>query len=896
MKRIFHLPSLVAALVYCASDAIAGTEFSNLTSFDVINDTNVPAYGFEIELDDIHSTDITYTDWQAYGAPDISEDNTDPAHPKVFIRYASNKDPVTGVFSTFTSVAGWEHFGFGHYASPTAVKYHWLIENPSAPGVLIAGPAVDLATPIWTYTPAQPDVAQPAQVVAKISAPPPQAALPLAAFGDAVWVKAFKTTTHNNNFIELINLVSEDPADPTLLNWKNGEPAEVEVEWKLMQDEFAVPNGVNDYLIGNPEDLPIGDETITRRYEFYKYIGPLDSVSRQAQCDQLPPIDPAIDPSASTECFTLGEAGLKGGYIGAQMAAFNVKAPLGITDWVLYGQIHQPFPARSIIAGGNKPYTINISGSLPAGMILDPNIGVLSGTPTTAGPFHFMIDATDADGNQLSHFAYVIIDDPATPDSKYPLSVNITGTGWGEVDSDGNIHCGSGSCSEDIYSGSTVTLTATPFEGSQFTGWSGDACGGSTATACQVTMDAAKTVNAEFTLQQYSVSVGKSGSGSGTVSGNVIDCGDVCSATLDYGSSVTLTATPSNGSAFTGWSGACSGTGPCNLTVATANNNVIALFTAQYLLSVNKSGSGSGTVSGSGIDCGSTCSAGLNDGTTVSLTATPAIGSTFAGWSGACSGAGACNVTMDGAKNVTATFTLQQFTLSVGKSGTGSGTVAGNGIDCGSTCSSTLDYGTAVSLIAVPDAYSEFTGWSGACNGTDTCNVSMDAAKNVTATFTLKTYALSVTKTGDGTVTGGSIDCGATCSTVMTAGSTITLTATPAAGNEFVEWSGDCAGSSSTCTVTMESAKTATATFVPITYTLSVAKINGSYGSVSSSPAGINCGTTCSSQYNQDTPVVLTATAVKKHRFTGWTGACAGTSATCTVTMTQSQNVTAKFK
>ena len=75
-------------------------------------------------------------------------------------------------------------------------------------------------------------------------------------------------------------------------------------------------------------------------------------------------------------------------------------------------------------------------------------------------------------------------------------------------------------------------------------------------------------------------------------------------------------------------------------------------------LTVTRAGTGSGTVTSSPakIDCGATCSASFPSGTVVSLTATPASGSTLDGWSGACSGTASCSVTMDAAKNVTATF------------------------------------------------------------------------------------------------------------------------------------------------------------------------------------------------------------------------------------------------
>jgi len=79
-----------------------------------------------------------------------------------------------------------------------------------------------------------------------------------------------------------------------------------------------------------------------------------------------------------------------------------------------------------------------------------------------------------------------------------------------------------------------------------------------------------------------------------------------------------------------------------------------------YTLTITKSGTGSGTVTSSpaGINCGSDCSEAYNTGTIVTLTTTPATGSTFTGWSGGgCSGTGTCIITMNSDKTVTATFT-----------------------------------------------------------------------------------------------------------------------------------------------------------------------------------------------------------------------------------------------
>jgi hypothetical protein len=156
-------------------------------------------------------------------------------------------------------------------------------------------------------------------------------------------------------------------------------------------------------------------------------------------------------------------------------------------------------------------------------------------------------------------------------------------------------------------------------------------------------------------------------------------------------------------------------------------------------LSVAKAGSGGGTVARESgeIDCGTSCAASFSEGTVLTLTATPDASSTFAGWSGACSGTGECVVTMDSAKSVTATFAKITFPLTTTKNGGGTGTITSTpaGISCGATCAAAYDIGTVVSLTAVEGPSSIFIGWSGACTGFADCVVTMDAARHVGALF-----------------------------------------------------------------------------------------------------------------------------------------------------------------
>ena len=160
----------------------------------------------------------------------------------------------------------------------------------------------------------------------------------------------------------------------------------------------------------------------------------------------------------------------------------------------------------------------------------------------------------------------------------------------------------------------------------------------------------------------------------------------------------------------------------------------------EFPVSINKTGSGNGSVSSNpaGIACGLTCNASFICGTEITLTATPDVSSHFTGWSGGgCTGTAPCITTVTGALNVTASFALNTYQLTVIKSGPGNGVVVStpSGINCGVDCSETYNYGTMVTLTAIPAPGSTFTGWSGACAGTGTCNVTMTSARTVMANF-----------------------------------------------------------------------------------------------------------------------------------------------------------------
>src|SRR5882762_4588001 len=245
--------------------------------------------------------------------------------------------------------------------------------------------------------------------------------------------------------------------------------------------------------------------------------------------------------------------------------------------------------------------------------------------------------------------------------------------------------------------------------------------------------------------------------------------------------------------------------------------------TATFPLTVTAAGTGSGKVTSTpaGISCPGTCSANFASAAVVTLAASAAAGSTFAGWSGACTGTASCAVTMSAARSVTATFNATvNFALTVTLAGTGSGTVTSTptGISCPGTCSANFGSGASVTLSASPAANSTFTGWNGGgCTGTGNCTVTMSMAQTVTATFVMS-FALSVTMAGNGSGTVTSmptgISCPGTCSASFASGTSVTLSASAVPGSLFTGWSGGggCTGTGN-CTVTMSMAQSVTGTF-----------------------------------------------------------------------------------
>src|ERR1051326_2086437 len=447
------------------------TLFGALGNFDVLNDTGQDANGFEIELDGITAQQVIYEfNWTRYGASTII-----PIQGGAIVRWQSPYDPVSQRFTIATTtpavfaptlghscvgtaIVGCDHYGvtLAYYSvPPTATKYYWLMADPNNPGQLMrfGGTPVQIPQPVVTVIPPA-QVGNPPQVAFQVQAdppPPPEVPKPVPQYGDAKWVKVYKTELDRE--VGLDELLDDNPVVPQ-------DAGKLETAWKLLQ--YNPNTHGNSGVLRNQGGLNSGSRSVLRRYEFFKYSGNYNPLDHSAQCGG--------DGTCSAPLN-----GEWGALIGSQNAAANVGVPSVIVTKNGNGTVNGA--NGKINCGGSCSITTNagdivtLTANPASNAVFTGWSGACAGTQTVCSI------AVNDQLNVTAHFTTV-----------YTLSIARSGRGTVAATPAGvdkTIGCGSGgACSAKFLEGTTVTLTAQPAPGLNFTGWTNGCV--STTPTCSV--------------------------------------------------------------------------------------------------------------------------------------------------------------------------------------------------------------------------------------------------------------------------------------------------------------------------------------------------------------------------------------------------------------------------
>ena len=429
----------------------------------------------------------------------------------------------------------------------------------------------------------------------------------------------------------------------------------------------------------------------------------------------------------------------------------------------------------------------------------------------------------------------------------------------------------------------------------------------------------------------YAASVSRSGAGAVLSDPAGVTCGKICVASFEAGSTVTFTAVPDAHARFGAWSGCDSVSGSTCTVTMNKNVSVSVTFLPVVALSVQFGGTGRGsvTINPGGHTCQGTCSYQYDPNQQVTITPSPAGRSSFAYWTGACSGVSStCSFFLAADSTVNVVFdanTTKKLTLLVApvkqSAGNGAITSSDGKICCGplsvckkQVCAATYYPGAPVTLYADPGLNTFFKGFTPAtaCTVTTTnsCVLTVNATKTVYATFAgpqLLVVGRLLPDGGKGTVTSAppGINCSATstaCRHTYLYNNWVTLTAEAGPDSVFTGWSPAkvCTGEGP-CSVFMNGPKAVYATFKgPQALTVVRTSVKGGTGTVVTTPAGINCGVkggACNHKFTYKSQVTVTPVPAPGSSFMGWypIQGCTGLGA-CTLTMDKAKNLTVRFK
>jgi hypothetical protein len=482
----------------------------------------------------------------------------------------------------------------------------------------------------------------------------------------------------------------------------------------------------------------------------------------------------------------------------------------------------------SIIQGGSQSFTIAPQpGCQIADVLVD---GVSVGAVTS-----YSFTNVNADHTLAATFTQI----------EYTLTVSTVGSGSVAM-----------SPSQPTYHyDDVVQLTATSAGDWSFSGWTGGFS--SSLNPVSVIINGSTSVTATFVQNGYSLTVSTVGSGIVSKSPD--------KASYNLGDVVALTATPSAGWSFGGWSGDfSSSTNPISV-IVNGTTSATATFTQiEYTLEASTVGSGSVVKAPSQST--------YHYGDVVQLTATPVVGWSFSSWSGDFSSSlNPVSVTINGSTSVTATFVQNAYALTVS-------TVGGGSVNK-SPDQASYNLGDVVTLTATPSPGWSFSGWSGTFSSSvNPVSVTVNGTASVTATFIQNVYTLTLSTVGSGSVALNNTG-------PYHLGDVVRLTANPSVGWGFSVWSSGLSGSANPAELNITSNLVVVATFIQTAYSLTVYTVGS--GSVVKFPDQVS--------YHYGDVVQLTAIPASDWRFAGWNGGLTGTLNPSSITINSSYAVTAVF-
>ena len=472
MRHSLHIPLALALGSVAALHGQTAAFQGALANFEIVNDSGSIGHGYEIQLEGATVADLYYTATNArYGAPSVV-----PYATGINIRYAASyngswsKSTPTSTTISFTwqdcylggagyATSGCEIFGQSLRRSvgitPTG---YWLIEDPANPGQLIRTDPSSI--PFGYYSvftgPAAVGISVPAPVVKP--APPAQ-------FGEATWMKVFKTSLSRSVGGDELVLANSSVVPDSA--------AQIETNWVLLQ---KAPPGVQNRRGKGVHTisavLTIDDGSHVRRMEVYKFSGTYDALTHEATC-------------ADGTC-TAPSAGELGAAVSANNTAANAVADSLTVTKSGSGASSATVTIGTLTCGANKCANFNANG---ANVPLTANAGsTVFGGWTGACSGNAACTAT-INGKTTVDALFLRV---------FTLSVGRSNPGTIQASPNGNdraLNCG-GACSAKFTDGTAVALTAIPPAGKTFVNWSGGCTG--TDPTCVITIAKDTSVTAVF--------------------------------------------------------------------------------------------------------------------------------------------------------------------------------------------------------------------------------------------------------------------------------------------------------------------------------------------------------------------------------------------------------------